>query len=879
VAEKNKELLTFDNLFCEGKDPFENVEWDERDAEIKDSGGNVVFSLKDVAVPKSWSQMATNIVANQYFAGTPGHESSETSVRVMVDRITTAISDWGVKGNYFNKKQGIIFKNELVAILLNQRASFNSPVWYNVGVEASPQSSACFIQPVEDSMEGLLALQQSESMLFKWGSGTGTNLSPLRSSREYVSGGGLASGPVSFMLGYDAWAGVIKSGGKTRRAAKMQILDADHPDIKEFIRCKVEAEEQAHALIEQGYSAEFNIPGNAYERVPYQNSNTSVRVSDDFMRIVETDGIWTTRFRTNKGKGDPPKYRAKELFKEIAESTWFCGDPGIQFDTTINNWHTCPSAGRINASNPCVEFMFLDNSACNLASINLLKFWQDGKLDSRAFCHTIDIIVTAMEILVDNAGYPTKPIGRNSKRFRPLGLGYTNLGAYMMSCGLPYDSDRARTYASAITGLMTAEGYLQSAKIAGVLSPFPGYNHNDMMTIIRKHETEMDRHAEEGCVLSRATITHAINKWKKVVELGEEFGFRNAQVSLLAPTGTISFMMDCDTTGIEPDIALVKVKKLVGTGIQKLVNNSVRRALNTLGYSTEEIDSIQQYILEKGHIEGCPQLQESDTTVFDCALKAGNGRRMIAPLGHIRMMAAVQPFISGAISKTVNVPREIIADEIASIYMQAWKMGLKAIAIYREGSKKTQPMNTGAEEESSPEKLKVRRKLPSTCFGPHHRFRINNHKGYVMVGEFEDGSPGEIFVVMSKQGSTVNGLMDTIATLTSISLQYGVPLGVLVDKFAHVRFEPAGWTDDANIKIAKSITDYIFRWLGHRYLTNVEHIGELEPDLGDQDHATETDQNAAAKTDAPTCWFCGSITYRSGTCYQCPDCGETSGCS
>jgi ribonucleoside-diphosphate reductase alpha chain len=879
AEQKKTKSLQFEPLLAGNDDPFEGVEWDQRNVEITNPDGEVIFHREGVTIPVDWSEMSAKVVANQYFKGGHNDPEAENSVKDMIERVVSTITKWGVSNSYFTRAHGKTFSRELTWILLHQHASFNSPVWYNVGVEENPQCSACFIQSVDDDMGSIMDLQRSESMLFKFGSGTGTNLSTLRSSREYVSGGGLASGPVSFMRGYDAWAGTIKSGGKTRRAAKMQILDVDHPDIDIFINCKAEAEKMAHALIDAGYSGEFNVPGNAYDQVPYQNANTSVRVTDKFMRSVEAEGIWLTKFRTKNGRGDPPSFNAHELFMKIVEATWICGDPGLQFDTIINKWHTCPDAGRINASNPCVEFMFLDDSACNLASINLLKFWRDGKFDVHKFKHAVDIIITAQEIIIDSASYPTKLIEKNSKRFRPLGLGYTNLGAFLMSCGLPYDSDRARVYAGSITSLMTAEAYCQSARLAAIKRPCSGYEHDNTLRVVKRHQREMTRIAEKGCEFSHPTVKAAIEYWNEAADLGQKHGFRNTQLSLLAPTGTISFMMDCDTTGIEPDIALVKNKKLVGGGIQKLVNHSVRRAMGLLGYTSDEADKAEAYILEHGYIEDCHLIQESDIEVFDCALAAKENGRYISHTGHIKMMAAVQPFLSGAISKTVNLPGDATVQDISDAYLQAWKLGLKAVAVYRDGSKKTQPMNVGSSK--SDELLYPRRRLPNDCPANRHRFTIGGHKGYIIVSEFEDGTPGEIFVVMNKQGSTINGLMDTIATLTSIALQYGVPLDELVTKFSHVRFEPAGYTR-SELGFASSLPDYIFRWLGNKYLED-HKVTEVTDLVGKSINVpiTQTTHTPSPppSSDAPPCHFCGSIMVRQGKCYGCSVCGATSGCS
>lgn len=785
-------------------------------------------------------------------------------------------------------------------MLVNQYASFNSPVWFNVGIEEKPQASACFINSVQDTMESILELVKTEGMLFKYGSGTGTNFSTLRSSKEKLSGGGIASGPVSFMRGFDAFAGVIKSGGKTRRAAKMVILNVDHPDIIDFIKSKAEEEKKAHILIKAGYDPGFNVPGGAYDSVQFQNANHSVRVTDEFMKAVLEDKEWHTRYVTTGEICDT--YRARDIMRMIAEAAWLCGDPGMQFDTTINNWHTCPNTGRINASNPCSEFMFLDDTACNLASLNLMKFRkEDGSFDVEAFRHAVDVLITAQEIIVDNASYPTKAIEKNSYDYRPLGLGYANLGALLMSLGLPYDSEPARAYAAVITAIMTGEAYRQSALIAKEMGPFRGYelNREPMLGVIRKHMSYVDK--IDKSLIPEELYESAKKIWSETYELGQKYGYRNSQVTVIAPTGTIGFMMDCDTTGIEPDIALVKYKKLVGGGFLKIVNNTVPLALKKLGYTDKQIEEIVNYIDKNDTIEGAPHLKPEHLPVFDCAFKPAKGKRFIHYMGHVKMMAAVQPFISGAISKTVNMPNDVTVDDVMQLYIDAWKMGLKAIAIYRDGSKGTQPLSTSIDDEkktSAGEEKKVefkpvRRRLPDERNSITHKFSVAGHEGYITVGMYPDGTPGEIFITMSKEGSTLSGLMDAFATAISLALQYGVPLKVLVDKFSHMRFEPSGFTNNPEIPIAKSIIDYIFRWLGKKFLkpeeqpSNVDHTDILnEIHLSQEKVVLRSEtlekyekQIFEIQSDAPPCPSCGAIMQRSGSCYVCPNCGSTSGCS
>jgi ribonucleoside-diphosphate reductase alpha chain len=901
--------LSFPRFFTEeGVDPFDEVEWELRAAVIGNERGEVVFEQRDVEIPKLWSQQATNIVVSKYFRGQIGSPGRERSVRQLVGRVVSTITEWARAQKYFASESDLgAFSDDLKHILIYQKAAFNSPVWFNCGFETAPQCSACFINSVEDTMGSILSLAKTEGMLFKFGSGTGTNLSPIRSSKELLAGGGTASGPVSFMKGYDAFAGVIKSGGKTRRAAKMVILNADHPDIVEFINCKVEEEKKAWALIDAGYDGSFTGP--AYSSVFFQNSNNSVRVTDDFMRAVLDDGKWETHAVT-----DPDRtidtYDARDLMRLIAEGTHVCGDPGMQFDTTINEWHTCPETDRIYASNPCSEYMFLNDSACNLASINLMKLLRaDGEFDVVAYKAAIRTLITAQEIIVDNASYPTDSIGRNSHAYRPLGLGYANLGALLMSRGLPYDSDAGRDYAAALTALMTGEAYAQSARVARDHGgPFAGYDKNrePFLRVMRKHRDALrDVNARN---VPSDLYAAARSSWDDAVDLGEQCGFRNAQATVLAPTGTIGFMMDCDTTGVEPDIALVKYKKLVGGGLMKIVNQTVPMALRKLGYTQPQVEAIVEYIDKNETIEGAPGLKDSHLPVFDCAFKAAKGSRSIHYMGHIKMMGATQPFISGAISKTVNVPKEATIDEIMQAYVQAWKLGAKAISIYRDGSKRTQPLNTSKDKvagaaDSSPAVRAttgpVRRKLPDERKAITHKFDIAGHEGYITVGLFEDGQPGEIFLVMAKEGSTISGFADAFAQAISYALQYGVPLQALVDKFSHVRFEPSGMTRNPEIRFAKSIVDYIFRWLATKFLSpeaqfyagvngrEIEEAGDASQPAAATDESNVSVRRVATtpfstiqnQEDAPPCSTCGSIMIRSGACYKCVNCGNTSGCA
>jgi len=896
-----------------GEQPFSQIEWEQRSALISGENGEVVFEQHGVEIPKAWSQLATNVVVSKYFRGPLGTPQREHSVRQLIGRVVDTITAWGKKDGYFaDDDSARIFSDELTHLLVEQKLAFNSPVWFNVGVEAHPQCSACFILSVDDKMESILDWYRKEGVIFKGGSGSGVNLSRLRSSKERLSSGGAASGPVSFMRAADASAGVIKSGGKTRRAAKMVVLDVDHPDIVEFIQCKAEEERKAWTLIEAGYDG--SIDGAAYSSVFFQNANNSVRVTDAFMHAVVNRQPWSTRLVTS-GQ-DHESFAAEALLRQIAQATWECGDPGMQFDTTINAWHTCPNSGRINASNPCSEYMHLDDSACNLASLNLMKFLKDdGGFDTAAFKHAVDISITAQDIIVDNSSYPTPDITDNASAFRELGLGYANLGAVLMSLGLPYDSEAGRQYAGAITALMTGQAYCQSARIAQQLGPFAGYasNREPMLAVIDKHREAA--HRLDPSLVPLELLSEARRAWDEALALGREAGYRNSQATVLAPTGTIAFMMDCDTTGVEPDIALIKYKRLVGGGMLKLVNTTVPHALARLGYTSREVQTIVEYIDEQETIEGAPGLKDTHLAVFDCAFKPARGSRAIHHMGHVRMMGAVQPFLSGAISKTVNLSNDATVEDIIDAYMEAWRLGLKAVAIYRDGCKRVQPLETqkqapAADTPAPAERKPERRRLPMDRDAICHKFEVAGHEGYIHVGFYEDGTPGEIFIRMAKEGSTISGLMDSIATLTSLALQYGVPLEALVNKFGHVRFEPSGFTKNADIPYAKSLTDYIFRFLGNRFLSTElkEEIGLIEtPDTlppADQTAAVTVEPVAEVRVpaaeasrpvpvsddrpqaatwqsqaDAPSCADCGSIMIRNGSCYKCLNCGATSGCS
>ena len=926
IPKKRAPGLTFKRFFTKaGVSPYDEIEWELRLAQITDSHGGIIFEQKDVEVPKDWSMTATNIVASKYLHGPLDTPERETGVRQLVTRVAETIRDWGIKGGYFRSDDdAATFHDELAHLLLQQKAAFNSPVWFNVGCDRiepnsdaqnwhwnpqtqrveygavgykNPQCSACFINSVHDSLDSILTLAKTEGMLFKWGSGTGTNLSPLRSSTEALSGGGTASGPLSFMKGFDAFAGVIKSGGKTRRAAKMVILNIDHPDVVQFIECKQKEEAKAWALVEAGYDGS-GPDSEAYSSIFFQNANNSVRVTDDFMYAVLRDGDFSTR---SVKDGHPvATFKARELLRKISDATWHCGDPGMQYDTTVNRWHTSKNTARINASNPCSEYMFLDDSACNLASLNLMKFAPNGTFDIEAYRHACAVMITAQEILVDNSGYPTEAIGKNSHDYRPLGLGYANLGALLMAAGLPYDSDAGRDYAACVTAIMCGEAYLQSSKIAELCQPLtpateqtggraglqasvptgylneraglqpgdtvegpavssvilserseskdpytrqnvgaacPGWyiNRESFLDVIRMHRASVNN--IDKTHVPPALFEASKSTWDEALKHGEKFGYRNAQVTVLAPTGTIGFMMDCDTTGIEPDLALVKFKKLVGGGMIKIVNNTVPAALFKLGYTPDQTNAIVSYIDATGTIEGAPSVKEEHLPIFDCSFKPSKGTRTIHYLGHLRMMAATQPFISGAISKTINMPENATVDDITEAYIQAWKLGLKAVAVYRDGSKKAQPLSSmgsatakskkgdalaaavEVEDEAAAPPRAMRHRLPDERLSITHKFSVGGHEGYLTVGLYKDGMPGELFITMAKEGSTVSGLMDSFACATSLGLQHGVPLKLMCEKFSHTRFEPSGWSHNQDIGYAKSIMDYIFRWLQLRFLT------------------------------------------------------------
>jgi len=974
AAAQPKAGLAVPRVFSKpGVHPFDEIEWERRTAEITDESGKVIFRQDNVEAPKSWSVLATKVVVSKYFYGENGTAEREQSVRQLIHRVARTIADWGKADGYFaSDKDAEVFYEELTWLCVNQYGAFNSPVWFNCGLHhvygigkhsgagtlhwdpvtqsiqrattqyEYPQCSACFIQSVGDTMEDIMELARSEAMLFKYGSGTGTDLSTLRSTREKLSGGGRPSGPLSFLKVYDAIASVVKSGGKTRRAAKMNTLKVWHPDIKEFIEAKIHEEKKAWALIEQGYDGNFN--GDAYGSVAFQNENLTVRVSDEFMRAVLEDKDWTTHWVTDPTKAGPT-YKARELLRGIAEGTWTCGDPGVQYEDTIQRWHTCKNTAPINSSNPCSEYMFLDDSACNLASLNLMKFVRaDGTFDVERFKAAVEIFITAQEILVDHSSYPTEKIARNSHLYRPLGLGYANLGSLIMSMGLPYDSDEGRGLAGAITAIMHLHAYTHSARIAERMGPFAGFaaNREPMLQVIKLHRDAVE-HIHPSC---RQGLRDAARRCgEEALELGKRFGFRNAQVTVLAPTGTIGFMMDCDTTGVEPDTALVKYKVLAGGGMLKIVNRTVPMALRKLGYAESQVDEIVKFIDAHDTIEGAPHLKDEHLPVFDCAFKPARGQRSLHYLAHLKMMAAVQPFLSGAISKTVNMPQESTVEDIENAYIQGWKLGLKAVAIYRDGSKRSQPVNTAkttgdktrAGSEAAQREIDelnrrildleaeirvlreraaapVRHRLPDTRRALTHKFDIAGHEGYITVGLYEDGSPGELFITMAKEGSTIGGLMDTIGTLVSLAFQYGVPIETLVKKFAHQRFEPSGFTKNPDIPIAKSITDYLFRWMACQFIPGyreentpnggqtelpLKEVAELEkkainkpvaelPQTGEAPARPVEPLTSVQKLnqsvshfmqDAPVCDTCGAITVRNGACYKCLNCGNSMGCS
>jgi ribonucleoside-diphosphate reductase alpha chain len=900
VAREDASLAVRRYFTIAGRDPFDEIDWEKRDAFIPGKD-KPAFDQKGVEFPKFWSQTATNIVAQKYFRGRMSSPERESSVRQMIGRVVTTIGTWGRDGGYFaTDDEAHTFEDELKAILVNQLAAFNSPVWFNVGFEERPQSSACFILSIEDSMDSILDWIRREGVIFRGGSGSGVNLSRLRSSKEQLSKGGYASGPVSFMRGADASAGTIKSGGKTRRAAKMVILDVDHPDILEFVWCKAREEEKARVLEQAGYDMSLDSPD--WSSIQYQNANNSVRVSDTFMEAVEEDTDWNLTARTDGSVVETIK--ARELLRQIGEAAWRCADPGVQYDTTINSWHTLPNTGRINASNPCSEYMSIDDSACNLASLNLMKFRrEDGELDVEAFEHACDVVFLAQEIAVGNSSYPTPEIERNAKAYRQLGLGYANLGALLMARGLPYDSDEGRAYAAAITALMTGRAYRKSAEVAGRMGPFAGYRPNAaaMIGVIAKHRAAVGNIGDQRTVPDDL-LGAARKAWDDALDLGEVNGYRNAQATVLAPTGTISFMMDCDTTGVEPDFSLVKSKKLVGGGEITIVNKTVPLGLDKLGYAPSEIDEIVAYIDERNTVVGAPYVNTEHYPVFDCAI----GERAVHYGGHVKMMGAIQPFISGAISKTVNLPESATIDDVADVYRDAWKLGVKAIAIYRDNCKVAQPLSGKAETGQgtlAPAGGPVgtlaaprRRRLPDDRTEIGRKFRVGEYEGYIHVGVFDDGTPGDIFLDIAKEGTTLAGLMNSFMIAVSLGLQYGVPLEVYVSKFAHMRFEPSGATNDPDIRVAKSIVDYVFRWMGKKFLTvdQQEEIGILSPEvrarmaqayamgapeLPTLDHPTPG-QTALfnAHEDSVECARCGGRMVRAGTCYTCRDCGTSTGC-
>jgi ribonucleoside-diphosphate reductase alpha chain len=910
-----------------GVHPYDTLEWERREARIPNwKDGTDAFLQPDVEFPVSWSQNSTNIVAQKYFRGTLGTDERETSLRQVIDRVADTITSWGVKDGYFvDEQEGAAFRNELKFLLVTQRAAFNSPVWFNIGVNGVPQqASACFILAVDDTMDGILNWYREEGTIFKGGSGSGINLSNIRSSSEHLKGGGTASGPVSFMRGADASAGTIKSGGKTRRAAKMVILNADHPDVEEFIWCKATEEQKARALRDAGF--DMDLDGKDSHSIQYQNANNSVRVTDEFMRAVVDDADWALVSVTT---GETIKtVKARELFRQVSQAAWECADPGMQFDTTINRWHTTPNSGRINASNPCSEYMHIDNSACNLASINLLKFLDDdGTFDVESYEHTVEVMFTAQEILVGNADYPTEKIAENSRRFRQLGLGYANLGALLMAQGMPYDSEGGRAWAAALTALMTGHAYATSARIASRMGPFAGYvdNADAMNDVLRMHRAEAAEIDED--VVPPELLGAAQRAWDEAVELGETFGVRNSQSTVLAPTGTIGLMMDCDTTGIEPDLALTKAKKLVGGGTMMIVNQTIPRALANLGYSSDESDAIVAHINEHKTLFGAPHFKAEHLPVFACSM----GDNTIHYMGHVKMMAAVQPFISGAISKTVNMPEDVTVEDVEELHLEAWRLGLKAVALYRDNCKVAQPLATQKKdgEGETPAHVverivehvivqePVRQKLPRMRNSKTFSFRVADCHGYATVGEFEDGRPGEVFLKVAKQGSTLAGIMDAFAISLSLGLQYGVPLEAFAEKFTNMRFEPAGMTDDPDLRIATSLVDYIFRRLVVEYvpyetrrdmgvLTVGERTQPTLPGVEEAAIANETtyaelpldDQAPSASIVTPSsepplapgrhvlrasetvlCHVCGDIMQRAGSCHACPSCGATSGCS
>ncbi len=871
-----------------GISPLDEVNWITTDAVIG-SGEKKVFEQRGVEFPDFWSENAINITASKYFRGLLGTETRETSARQMISRVTSTIRNWGTKLGYFTPAQAQIFEDELNHLLIYQKGSFNSPVWFNVGVSPTPQCSACFILSVDDNLPSILEWINTEGMIFKGGSGSGVGLSNLRAKSEALSKGGKSSGPVSFMRGADAVAGMIRSGGTTRRAAKMVVLNIDHPDVLDFIRCKAEEEKKVHALAAAGYDMS-DLNNEAWTSIQFQNANNSVRLTDEFMAAVKAGGPWQTRYRTTGGVAET--YRARDLLLQIAEAAWVCGDPGVQFDTIINHWHTCPNTGRINASNPCAEYMHLDNSACNLASINLLKFLRpDSTFMVKEFCQAVDIFILAQDILVSGSSYPTEKIAKTANDYRELGLGFANLGALLMTKGLPYDSNQARAWAGAITSLMSGEAYRFSAELAGKQGTFAGFviNREPMLRVIDQHQVaakQIETDQLDDAIL--AAMSQSI--WGKAKDLGEKNGYRNSQVTVIAPTGTISFMMDCDTTGVEPDFTLVKNKQLVGGGWLKIVNHEVPAALLKLGYSPSEIESIVAWVKDHGTVEGAPNFKDEHLAIFDCAVRPAGGTRSIAWQGHVKMVAAIQPFVSGAISKTFNMPNETTKEEIGEAYQMAWELGIKAFAVYRDGSKASQPLQTAHSnkkvDEAAPAPA-ARRRLAATHQSETHRFVIGGYKGYLTYSAFDGDGLAEIFISIAKQGSTLSGLLDAFAISASIALQYGVPLKALCHKFIHSRFEPAGFTENPDIQVASSIVDYIFRFLALRFLTD-EELGEFGMQRHMPQVTAESSELSEPELIVPepktihvpaetVCKYCGGMMTRTGTCLTCAQCGTSSG--
>lgn len=865
-----------------GVSPFDEVNWRLVKVGSKGAGGEAIE--RELEFPDFWSDSAARIAGTKYFRGRIGSTEWESSARQMIGRVVTTLRQWGLDLNYFKTtEQADVFADELAAILINQRAAFNSPVWFNMGLEKKPQCSACFILSIEDSMDSILNWITTEGLIFKRGSGAGINLSPLRSTREKLTRGGHSSGPVSFMRGADSVAGMIASGGSTRRAAKMVIMNISHPDVMKFIRTKADEEKKVKALIEGGFNM-YDLNNEGWTSIQYQNANNSVRVTDEFMRAVENEETFTTRYVTSGAPADT--YQAKELMQKVSEAAWECGDPGIQYDTTINRWHTCPNSGRINASNPCSEYMFLDDSSCNLASINLMKYLSDdNRFDVEGFNHTVDIMFLAQEIIVDGASYPTKKIGENTHLFRPIGLGYANIGALLMSLGYAYDSEEGRATAASITALMTGRAYRQSALIAQAMGPFKGYQQNrePFLKVMGMHAEALSEIRSEY-VSEQSILDAAKSAWRDVLSIGRRSGFRNAQASVLAPTGTIALMMDCATTGVEPEFALVKTKSLVGGGTMRFVNNIVPRSLRKLGYSEAEITMITAHIEQQGTAEGAPGLKEEHWSVFDCAVKPTNGKRVISWKGHLKMVAAVQPFISGAISKTFNMSNDATVQEVTQAYMMGWKMGLKAVAVYRDGSKAAQPLQTmtGITKAAAKSTDPFRRRLPATRPSETHKFSIAGHEGYLTYSMFETGELGEIFITMAKQGSTLSGLLDAFSITISIALQYGVPLKTLAEKFSYGRFEPAGFTKNPDIQVATSITDYVFRYLALRFLSREDLDGLGIKGAPKEEHEVVSEASPLTARQEihyadSVCKVCGGMLVRTGTCKTCIQCGTSNG--